>query len=238
MPHTTHMSAEAPKSLFDTSSEAQARRARLRHGDRSKLANMAVQDLCEVWDEQGISAVRRMAFHDYSGFVKVVTALMPQKLEITHPTDGLSDERLAMLLELAQHMATLKGRSIDEKRLIDITPEAGGGDRDGTVVAAGEGVPSTPRTAENPAEANSSNRLEIEPLSNAEALDKLKFEKQLRDISPPIDSTARLIAEESEYAMQPPVGKPCPTMPEAEKRANLKKLNDTEDDDIDPASLF
>lgn len=208
------MTAQAPNNLFDTSSEAQrAKRLGVR-GDRTKLAKRFIADLYALWEEQGEAALARAAFHDPLGLVKVVAGLMPQKLEITHPTDGLSDERLADLLALAERMAELKAAGvpfIGEKRLIDVTPEAGGGrpDRDG--VAAGGVVSTLSPSAEKTEQAETSNRLEDAP-----------------------SMSERLIAEESTYATQPPVGRPHPAEAAAEKRANLKKLRE----DIDPASLF
>lgn len=208
------MTAQAPNSLFDTSSEAQSARRLGRRGSRAKLAEKALNDLCQVWDEQGIEAVRRMAFHDPSGFVKTVTALLPQKIEHTFPTDGLSDNRLADLLEIADAMAK-RLLATDEKRLIDVTPERGGGGPDRVGVGAGEGCPSPDRDVAAPVSTDPSNGL---------------------DVTPPANSTAdRLIAEESDYAMQPPVGKPFATPEHDEKRENLRKLRE---DDIDPASLF
>lgn len=209
------MTAQAPNSLFDISSEAQSARRLGKRGSRAKLAEKALNDLCQVWDEQGIEAVRRMAFHDPSGFVKTVTALLPQKIEHTFPTDGLSDDRLADLLEIADTMAKRLGIFTDEKRLIDVTPERGAGGPDRVAVVAGEGCPSPDRSAAAPVSTDPSNGLDAAPL---------------------VDSTAdRLIAEESDYAMQPPVGKPFPTPEHDEKRDNLRKLNE---DEIDPSSLF
>lgn len=212
------MTITTPNSHFDTSPDAQSQRGKRRRGSRAKLAEKAIGDLCAVWDEQGIAAVRRMAFHDPSKFVQVVAGLMPQKLEITYPTDGLSDERLADLIALAERMAALRvqgGNYIDENRLIDVTPEEGGGGPDRVGDAAEEVVSTLSPSAEKSAEPKPHNTLEAEP--------------------PPVDTTARLIAEESTYDIQPPVGKPCATTPQQESRDNLRKLNA---DDIDPASLF
>lgn len=226
------MNAEAPINYFDTSPEAQSARASRRlgkRGSRAKLAEKALHDLCQVWDEQGIEAVRRMSFHDPSGFVKTVAALLPQKIEHTFPTDGLSDDRLADLLEIADTMAKRLGLT-DENRLIDVTPEGPGRgpDRDGD--AAGEGCPSTPRSAENPETSPPSNGL-----NDTSALREQDCDNQNAEAAP--TSTAdRLIAEESDYAMQPPVGRPFEPLEHDEKRDNLRKLND--EDPIDPASLF
>src|SRR4051812_43993652 len=127
------MTAQAPNSLFDTSSEAQSVRRRGVRGDRSKLAKRYFADLYEAWEEQGPIVLSRAAFHDPMGFARMVASLMPQKLEIVHPTDGLTDERLAQLLEMAERIAALKAQGFslaDTNRLIDVTPEEGGGGPD------------------------------------------------------------------------------------------------------------
>lgn len=208
------MPAQAPNTFFATTSEEQSRRARLPRGDRTKLAKRYFADLYAAWEEQGESVLARAAFHDPMGFARMVAGLMPQKLEITHPTDGLSDERLADLLALAERMAELKAAGmpfIDEKRLIDVTPEEGGGGPDRLGDAAGRVVTTHSADAPKSRSDETSNRLKDVP-----------------------STSERLIAEESTYATQPPVGKPCATMPLAEQRDNLRKLHE----DIDPASLF
>lgn len=214
------MTAQAPNSHFDTSSEAQRRRALGRRGDRSKLARRFFNDLYHAWEEQGESAIARAAFHDPMGFVRVVASLMPQKLEVTHPTDGLTDERLAQLLELAERMAELRAQGLvaaDEKRLINVTPEEGGGGPDRALDAPQRVVNPLPASAAATEPDNSSNKLVDAAV---------------------VDSTAEsLIAEESNYATHPPVGRPFAPLEHDEKRANLKKLR-SERDDIDPASLF
>lgn len=214
------MTAAAPNSFFATTSEEQSRRAKLPRGDRSKLAKRYFSDLYQAWEEQGPSVLARAAFHDPMGFSRMVAGLMPQKLEIVHPTDGLTDERLALLLETAERMAELRARGLtftDEKRLIDVTPERGGGGPNRAGVAAGEGCPSSDRANSTAEQADPSNRLEASP-------------------APANSITERLIAEESNYAIHPPVGKPFATAEHDERRDNLRKLN--EEPDVDPASLF
>lgn len=202
---------EPPNSLFDTAAKPVPPSQIGRRGNRAKLAEKALNDLCQVWDEQGIEAVRRMAFHDPSGFVKTVAGLLPQKIEHTFPTDGLSDDRLADLLQIADEMAQRLG-IIDEKRLIDVTPEEGGGGPERFVDAAGGVVSPLSPSAENSAEPNLHNRLED---------------------TPPVAT------QSTEEAILPyPVGRACPPSAEAEKRDNLRKLTNYEEPEIDPASLF
>lgn len=204
------MNAEAPINYFDTSPEAQSARASRRlgkRGSRRKLADRALNDLCQVWDEQGVEAVRRMAFHDPSGFVKTVAALLPQKIEHTFPTDGLSDDRLSDLLAIADDMAKRLG-VIDENRLIDVTPEEGGGGPERVGDAAGRAVSPLPASAAATEQPNRHNGLETPVVPDSQS---------------------------GEAATLPyPVGKPCPSSAADEERRNKAKLND----DVDPASLF
>lgn len=104
------MTAETPRSYFDTSSEAQRERSRRgrKTGSRAKLAQRFFEDIYAAWEEQGPSVLARAAFHDPVSFANMVARLMPQKIEVSTPTDGLSDERLAEMLEFAERMAGLK----------------------------------------------------------------------------------------------------------------------------------
>lgn len=78
-----------------------------RKGSRSLLANSFFRDLYGLWEEQGEQALRRAAFHDPVKFVGIVAQLMPQKIEVTQPTDGMSDERFEELIAMAEQMAEL-----------------------------------------------------------------------------------------------------------------------------------
>lgn len=102
------MTAETPSSYFDTSRDAQQRRGKRRQGSRAKLAQRFFEDTYAAWEEQGPSVLARAAFHDPVAFANMVARLMPQKIEVSTPTDGMSDERLAELLDFAERMAGLK----------------------------------------------------------------------------------------------------------------------------------
>jgi hypothetical protein len=220
------MTAQTPNSFFDHSPVAQRAKKLGKLGDRTKLARQFFADLYTAWQEQGEAALARAAFHDPMGFSRMVALLMPQKLEITHPTDGMTDERLADLLELAERMAALKAsghappalleaealRLTDEKTGSRTAAAQGGGGPECVSPARGEGGPSTSRDAAAAKEAELHNGLET-PRSEPDSDD----------------------GSESTYAIQPPVGKPFPTLEHDEKRANVRKLRE---DDIDPASLF
>lgn len=163
------MPAATPNRLFaDKAPPAKLRR----RGSRSQLASKFFADVYAAWEEQGESVIARAAFHDPVAFMQMVARLMPQKIEVTTPTDGLSDERLAELLDLAERMAELRAEEAktitldavpaaaaplalahnltDENALrLDGAQEGGGGPVRERVVG-GENTTSTCRSAENP----------------------------------------------------------------------------------------
>lgn len=97
-------------------------------GNRAKLAQRYFEDLYHAWEEQGESVIARAMFQDPVAVLGIIGRLMPQKLEITTPTDGMSDERLAEMLDMAERMAALKaGVTIDGSAMVvdgDAAPAA------------------------------------------------------------------------------------------------------------------
>jgi hypothetical protein len=144
------MTVPTPNSHFDTSPEAQSERGRRPKGaSRAKLAQRFFESTYTAWEEQGTAALRRAAFHDPMGFCNMIARLMPQKIEHVTPTDGMTDERLAQLLDLAEGMLRLRASHphlLDhENGLIDVSPTKGGGGPERGGVAAGGGSTSTIR---------------------------------------------------------------------------------------------
>lgn len=90
-------------------------------GSRARLSEKFFAALHDDFMENGVAAIARVRFHDPSTYISVIAKLMPQKLEITTPTDGLSDERLAEMLEFAERMA---GLHAEQAKVIDVTPTA------------------------------------------------------------------------------------------------------------------
>lgn len=152
-------------------------------GSRAKLAKRFFEDTYAAWEEQGPSVLARAAFHDPVAFANMVARLMPQKIEVSTPTDGLSDERLAELLDFAERMAGLKAEQAkvlqgdvitatlpspaqalqpasvpphklaDENGLCTVSPAEGGGGRCAEMGGGGENTSSTLRA--DPAETTS-----------------------------------------------------------------------------------
>ena len=84
-------------------------------------------------------------------FASMVAKLMPQKLEITTPTDGLSDDRIEALITLAERMAALKA-GVSPPMTIEgqavLLEGEGGSPRSGDT--QGEVIDVAPYTTDNP----------------------------------------------------------------------------------------
>ena len=94
-------------------------------GNRNKLAQRYFEDLYHAWEEQGESVIARAMFQDPVAVLGIIGRLMPQKLEITTPTDGMSDERLAEMLEMAERMAALKAGVVIDGSAMVVHGDAG-----------------------------------------------------------------------------------------------------------------
>jgi len=94
-------------------------------GNRNKLAQRYFEDLYHAWEEQGESVIARAMFQDPVAVLGIIGRLMPQKLEITTPTDGMSDERLAEMLDLAERMAALKAGVVIDGSAMVVHGDAG-----------------------------------------------------------------------------------------------------------------
>lgn len=200
-------------------------------GSRAKLAQRFFEDTYAAWEEQGPSVLARAAFHDPVAFANMVARLMPQKIEVSTPTDGMSDERLAELLDFAERMAGLKAEQAkvlqgevieaaalpspahklaDENGLRTISPAEGGGGRCAEMGGGGENTSSTLRA--DPAE---------DPSRPFRALNVLQPETALN-------------GGEQKSSLPYPVGRAVPLQDHEAERLNRAKLAE----DIDPASLF
>jgi len=226
------MTIQTATSYFDTSSEVQRERSRRgrKTGSRAKLAQRFFEDTYAAWEEQGPSVLARAAFHDPVAFANMVARLMPQKIEVSTPTDGMSDERLSELLDFAERMAGLKAEQAkvlqgevieaalpspahklaDENGLRTISPAEGGGGRCAEMGVGGENTPSTLRA--DPAEASD---------TTSNALNVLQPE-------------AAFNGGEQKSSLPYPVGRAVPLQDHEAERLNRAKLAE----DIDPASLF
>ena len=90
-----------------------------RRGSRAKLGEAFVTDLYNDWLDHGIEAVARVRFSKPHVYLAIIGRILPQKIEISTPTDSLSDERLAEMLEIAERMAGLQA---EQAKVIDVTP--------------------------------------------------------------------------------------------------------------------
>ena len=212
-----------------------------RTGSRAKLAQRFFEDTYAAWEEQGPSVLARAAFHDPVAFANMVARLMPQKIEVSTPTDGMSDERLAELLDFAERMAGLKAEQAkvlqgdaiaaalpshaqalqpasvpphklaDENGLSLDAAEAGGGGRCAEMGGGGR---------------NTSSPLRADPAETT-----LQTSNALNVLPPgPV-----LNGDEQKSHNPYPVGRAVPLQDHEVERRNRKALRS---DDIDPASLF
>jgi hypothetical protein len=168
-------------------------------------------------------------------FASMVAKLMPQKLEITTPTDGLSDDRIEALITLAERMAALKA-GVSPSMTIDGTARLiegeGGSPHAGDT--RGEVIDVAPYTTDNPKPL--SHPLDLPPPAPTK-LSSLKAEPVYDDLSPTTGQTATEPAE-----LQTDNRKHIPKIGPGEipttKISSLKPVATTPDEKIDPASLF
>jgi hypothetical protein len=201
-------------------------------GSRQAVATRFFNDLHDLWKEQGEAVLRRAAFEKPMDFASMVAKLMPQKLEITTPTDGLSDDRIEALIALAERMAALKA-GVSPSMTIEGTAVLiegeGGSPRSGDM--RGEVVDVTPYTTDNP-----KHLLDVPPPAPTK-LSSLKAETVYDDLSPTPGQTATEPAE-----LQTDSRKHIPKIGPGEipttKISSLKPVATDPDEEIDPATLF
>lgn len=91
-------------------------------GSRARLSEKFFAALHDDFEENGVAAIARMRFHDPSTYISVIAKLMPQKLEITTPLDGMSDDQLAHMLEIAESLAAAHAGQVIEGQMRNVTP--------------------------------------------------------------------------------------------------------------------
>lgn len=233
----------APATYRDpfTADDPRANRKGRSKGSRAKLAQRFFEDTYAAWEEQGPSVLARAAFHDPVAFANMVARLMPQKIEVSTPTDGMSDERLAEMLDLAERMARLRageGAKVIEGSAVTVADPlrlngsrmAGDANHENGdlryVSTEGGGGPDR---VEPHGGVNTSSPLRPESADNPVA----EYNKLDAPDSDPVTENS-LNATVAEAPLPHPVGRAQPLGDAEAKRRNLAKLND----DIDPASLF
>lgn len=97
-----------------------------KYGSRVKLSQKFFEALSADFEEHGEGAIARVRFLRPDVYFAVVARLMPQKIEVTTPTDGISDERLAELIEICEAKLDAKraqpGDDAKPVRVIDVEP--------------------------------------------------------------------------------------------------------------------
>ena len=226
------MTDETPRSYFDTSSEAQRERSRRgrKTGSRAKLAQRFFEDTYAAWEEQGPSVLARAAFHDPVAFANMVARLMPQKIEVSTPTDGMSDERLSELLDFAERMAGLKAEQakVLQGEVIEAAalppPAHKLADENGVPLNGAEAGGGGPLVRMGGGGENTSSTLRADPAEDPS--------RPFRALNGPSSSDLATPSSPLPY----PVGKPFATPGHVTEKQNRYGLVDN--DPIDPASLF
>jgi hypothetical protein len=200
-------------------------------GSRNAVANKFFEDLHGLWQEQGEAVLRRAAFEKPMEFASMVAKLMPQKLEITTPTDGLSDDRIEALITLAERMAALKA-GVSPSMTIEGTARLiegeGGSPRAGDT--RGEVIDVAPYTTDNPVPLPVLADVQPQPTK----LSSLKAETVYNDLSPTTGQTATEPTE-----LQTDSRKHIPKIGPGEiPTTKISSLKPVVDEEIDPASLF
>lgn len=95
-----------------------------RKGSRVKLAEDVVTDVLDSWRQHGPVVLERLACLDPGKYLDFIAKVLPRevKLEISTPTDGMSDERLHEMMEVAQRMIALKSGQVIEGNMRNVTP--------------------------------------------------------------------------------------------------------------------
>ena len=79
-------------------------------------------DIEAAWKEQGRTVIDRAMFHDPVGVLKALVPILPKnvKLEISNPTDEMSDAQLRAMIEHFEAIAA-RGQAI-EGEMRNVTP--------------------------------------------------------------------------------------------------------------------
>lgn len=200
-------------------------------GSRQAVATRFFNDLHALWQEQGEAVLRRAAFEKPMEFASMVAKLMPQKLEITTPTDGLSDDRFASLIDLAERMAMLKA-GVPPSMTIEgqavLLEGEGGSPRSGDT--RGEVIDVTPYTTDNPKPLPV--LLDAQPQPTK--LSSLKSETVYDDLPLAAGQTATEPTElpDDNRKAIPKIG------PGEIPTTKLSSLKPVDENEIDPATLF
>lgn len=91
-------------------------------GSRAKLGEKFFAALVADFDEHGEAAIARVRFLRPDVYMHVVARLMPQKIEISTPTDGMTDEQLEQMLTFASAKIAEAGAVIDGTAMRNVTP--------------------------------------------------------------------------------------------------------------------
>lgn len=92
-------------------------------GARARWSEEFMTDIEAAWKDQGRSVIDRAMFHDPAGTLKALIGILPRhaKLEISTPTDGMTDEQLERLIAFADAKVA-EGVTIEGTAMRNVTP--------------------------------------------------------------------------------------------------------------------
>lgn len=70
---------------------------------RNRLTKAFLEDLADDFEANGKAAIKAAREGDPTGYVRAIASLMPKELIVERPTDGLTDEQLALALEFIRN---------------------------------------------------------------------------------------------------------------------------------------
>lgn len=91
-------------------------------GSRAKLGEEFFAALHADFVEHGPQVIAQVRFRHPGIYLQVLAKVMPQKIEISTPTDGMTDEQLEQMLAYAE--ARIMEMNTIEGVVIDVTPTA------------------------------------------------------------------------------------------------------------------
>ncbi|MCK1480474.1 hypothetical protein IVB27_38520 [Bradyrhizobium sp. 197] len=85
-------------------------------GARSKLGQAFLEDLRDIWQEHGVTALRRAALEDPSRFIATVASLLPKQLDVA-VEHGIDPQ--AVLTSFRTAVASLQADAPPPLKVID-----------------------------------------------------------------------------------------------------------------------
>ncbi len=73
-------------------------------GARDRLSAAFLKTLADDFDAHGKTVVEKVRNNDPSNYLRIMAAVIPKELEVTHPLDGVPDGELVELIDALRAM--------------------------------------------------------------------------------------------------------------------------------------